>query len=107
MSNNSGFDRLGWFLFGLGVGAVLGILFAPEKGEVTRQKLKEKIRELAKKLKSYKEKVNQVNTESNSHEIYDSSKGLKEDEREKADELMGEIMSLFSEIKHLKEREEK
>jgi len=105
MSNNSGFDRLGWFLFGLGVGAALGILFAPEKGEVTRQKLKEKIRELAKKLKNYKEKVS--NTESNSDEIYSSAKGLKEDEREKADELLGEIMSLISEIKHLKKAEGK
>ena len=38
-------SALGSFLFGVGVGAVLGYLFAPE-GEVTRAKLSRKLRGL-------------------------------------------------------------
>ncbi len=42
---------LGKFDLGALVGAGLGILFAPEKGSVTRKQLKEKIDELLKKAK--------------------------------------------------------
>jgi len=36
----------GSFLFGLGLGAVLGFLFAPEPGDATRGKLQRKLRGL-------------------------------------------------------------
>ena len=39
-------------LIGMGVGAVLGILFAPEKGSVTRQQITDKGNDYAKDLKS-------------------------------------------------------
>jgi len=43
MSERGGF---GSFLLGLGVGAVLGFLFAPEPGDASRTKLSRKLREL-------------------------------------------------------------
>ncbi len=44
MSENSG-SRISYFLVGLGVGALLGILFAPKSGEETRELLNEKAEE--------------------------------------------------------------
>lgn len=42
---------LGKFAFGAAVGAGLGLLFAPEKGSVTRKQLKDKFDELMNKAK--------------------------------------------------------
>lgn len=48
MSKKSGFGK---FLLGAGIGAGLGILFAPKKGSETRKELKLKIDELIAKAK--------------------------------------------------------
>lgn len=45
--DSNGGSGLPWFLFGLGLGATLGLLFAPQSGEETRRSLARK----AKKLK--------------------------------------------------------
>jgi gas vesicle protein len=37
--NESGTSGLGWFLAGLGVGAVIGVLYAPKAGKETREDL--------------------------------------------------------------------
>ena len=41
MSDNTG-SRVSYFLVGLGIGALVGVLFAPKSGEETRQYLKDK-----------------------------------------------------------------
>jgi gas vesicle protein len=41
MSDNGG-SKVSYFLVGLGVGALLGILFAPKSGEETREYLRNK-----------------------------------------------------------------
>ena len=45
-----GLNILGAFIGGAAIGAALGILFAPEKGEDTRQKIKDILREKGIKL---------------------------------------------------------
>ena len=42
---------LGKFIGGLALGAGIGLLFAPDKGENTRKALAKKVEELVKKLK--------------------------------------------------------
>ena len=51
MSRERGSSGLGKFALGALIGAGLGILFAPEKGSVTRSQLKEKLEELLNKAK--------------------------------------------------------
>ena len=46
MSRKSGFGK---FLGGIALGAGLGLLFAPDKGENTRKELSKKLDELIKK----------------------------------------------------------
>lgn len=42
MSENDGSSKLAFFLAGLGIGAILALLFAPKSGEETRKFLAEK-----------------------------------------------------------------
>lgn len=51
MSKDKKKSGLGGFLVGAAIGAGLGILFAPKKGSETRRELKEKLDELAAKVK--------------------------------------------------------
>ncbi len=37
--NDSGISGFGWFLAGLGVGALVGVLYAPKAGKETREDL--------------------------------------------------------------------
>ena len=39
MADDNGTSGLGWFLAGLGVGALVGVLYAPKSGNETRQDL--------------------------------------------------------------------
>ena len=41
-----GGNALPWFLFGVGLGAALGLLFAPQSGAETRRSLGKKVRKL-------------------------------------------------------------
>ena len=49
MSKKKGFGK---FLAGVGIGAGLGILFAPKKGSETRRELKQKLNEMLEKAKN-------------------------------------------------------
>jgi len=39
MAEDNKVNQLGWFLAGLGVGALVGILYAPKSGRETREKI--------------------------------------------------------------------
>ena len=48
MSKKKGFGKL---LAGVGIGALIGVLFAPKKGSETRKELKQKLNEMIDKAK--------------------------------------------------------
>jgi len=66
----------GKFLLGLGIGAGLGILFAPKSGAETRRELGEKIKELY-------EKAKEIDAEDVKAKIEELKKEIKELDKEK------------------------
>ena len=79
MSNKKG--GLGKFLGGIAIGAGLGVLFAPDKGENTRKILSKKIDELLKK-------VNDIDLDEVKDELLFRAESLQALDTEKAKELV-------------------
>ncbi len=75
--------NIGKLLAGIGIGVGLGLLFAPEKGKDTREKLKKKCNEMCEKLKNVhveevKENImNQIEEIKSELEDLDKEKALK------------------------------
>ena len=60
---------LGKFILGAGIGAAVGVLFAPKKGSETRKELKKKMDELIEKVKNLDAKEVKENIEAKIFEI--------------------------------------
>lgn len=82
------------FIAGLGAGAALGILFAPDTGANTRDKLSYRAEKYYTRLK---EMLNLMEKEAKNAKEHVSTKA-KEDYR-KAEELLGEVENLLDDIK--------
>jgi gas vesicle protein len=71
MAEDSKVQGLAWFLAGLGVGALVGILYAPKSGRETREDLKQGAREgteyLRAKSRQAAEQVGQLVDKSKEH----------------------------------------
>lgn len=81
MSKDKKKSGFGKFLAGAAIGAGLGILFAPKKGSETRQELKEKLDELANKVKGIDVEEVRESIEAKIEEIKEELKDL---DKEKA-----------------------
>ncbi len=53
MADNNGSSSLGWFLAGLGIGALAGVLYAPKSGSETRDELAAQARDAREKANQY------------------------------------------------------
>lgn len=87
-----------FFLTGAATGAVIGLLYAPEKGTVTRDKL-------SYRLSKYRDQLEQlINDLLNSAELPENSQKSEgqrvvNDAREKAEKLLEDVDRLMAQIK--------
>jgi len=93
------------FLAGVAAGTVLGILYAPEKGEVTRDKLSSQLNKYREQLKSFIadliERGDEVALEMAGGDSQAKAEGQKvvNEARQKAERLLEDVENLMAQIK--------
>ncbi len=96
MSKNSGSSLLA-FLIGAAAGSIIGILYAPDKGSNTRDKLSYRLHKYRKSLEELIDDL--INDEASAFsEAKSNSEQVVNDAREKAERLLEDVDELLSHI---------
>ncbi|MGQ9864142.1 MAG: YtxH domain-containing protein [Bacteroidia bacterium] len=92
MSSEKGTGAFWAFVAGVAVGTIVGILVAPDKGENTRRKIRERLR-------SYWDRFRMRDKESPYERAKEMSlSGLQPDEYRRAEQLLLEVENLLGEM---------
>ncbi|MEO9477814.1 MAG: YtxH domain-containing protein [Cyclobacteriaceae bacterium] len=97
MSNNSGGSFFA-MLFGIAIGGVIGVLFAPDKGTNTRDKLSFKLDKYKKQLEDLLGDLSEHGDEFENEAKSEGEKIVK-DAKVKAEKLLDDVNGLISQIK--------
>lgn len=85
------------FLLGAATGAAIGILYAPDAGDVTRAKLRDNLQNY---LNSLRSRLAEINDEANKVDVQSNgTSGLPPQDYRRAEELLREVEGLISEMK--------
>ena len=86
------------FLFGLITGGVIGILFAPDKGINTRDRLSFQLDKIKKQMEDFLENLTN-NKEIFANDAKDKGEQMVKDAKDKAEGLLDEVNGLIDQIK--------
>ncbi len=92
-------DNLMSFLAGAAAGAILGILYAPDKGTNTRERLTYRLEKYKQKLEALLEELIEEETEPVTSFARSEGEKVIQDAREKAERLLEDVDSLIGQIK--------
>ncbi|SOE19824.1 YtxH-like protein [Spirosomataceae bacterium TFI 002] len=103
---NSGSKSFIAFLAGVAAGAAIGVLYAPEKGEITRDKLGENLGKYKTQLQEFiadlierGDEVAQEMAIGNDSKAKADGRKVVNEAREKAEKLLTDVETLMSQIK--------
>lgn len=89
---------MAFFLTGIATGTILGLLYAPEKGEITRDRLSYRLSKYREQLEQL---LNELVNSTDLPENFQKSEGQRvvNDAREKAERLLEDVDRLMAQIK--------
>ena len=92
-------DNLMSFLAGAAAGAILGILYAPDKGTNTRERLTYRLEKYKLKLEDLLEEIMEEEAEPVTSMARSEGEKVIQDAREKAEKLLEDVDNLIGQIK--------
>lgn len=95
-------DNLMSFLAGAAAGAILGILYAPDKGTNTRERLTYRLEKYKQKLEELLEEIMEEEAEPVLSNARSEGERVVQDAKEKAEKLLADVDSLIGQIKDKK-----